>query len=130
MSYGLVKWIHVITVMVNIVLLLGRGGLSLFHVPWRQWKPFRWLPHANDTVLLLSAIVLCVLLGQYPLVNHWLTAMVLATVVYIVLGAMALKPQHGALKRVVLLISCFLVFSYISGVARTHNPMSWMALSQ
>ncbi|MCG8466518.1 MAG: SirB2 family protein [Xanthomonadales bacterium] len=129
MSYALVKWIHVITVLINIILLMGRGGLSLFHVPWRQWKPLRWLPHANDTVLLLSAIGLCILLGQYPLVHHWLTAMVLATIAYIVLGALALKPNCGALKRVFLLLACFVVFSYISGVARTHNPMSWMALA-
>jgi len=55
----------------------------------RRWV--RVLPHVVDTALLASAIALAVALGQYPLVNGWLTAKLAGLLAYIVLGSIALK---------------------------------------
>ena len=57
----------------------------------------RSCPHVNDTLLLTSGFGLAVMLGQYPCVNGWLTAKLVALIVYIVLGTVALK--RGKTKR-------------------------------
>jgi uncharacterized membrane protein SirB2 len=67
--------------------LAGRQG-------WRA-TPLRWVPHANDSVLLSAAIGLCVVTGWLPLVHHWLTAKVLLLIGYILAGKLALAVSAG-----------------------------------
>lgn len=58
----------------------------------------RIVPHVVDAVLLATATALAVLSYQYPFVQGWLTAKVLALVLYIVCGTMAIK--RGKTKAV------------------------------
>jgi len=54
----------------------------------------KWLkivPHIIDTLLLVTAIVLCILIQQYPFVAAWLTYKVLFVIGYIVLAMFAMK---------------------------------------
>ena len=54
----------------------------------------RWVkivPHVVDTLLLVSALTLVFWSDQYPFEQPWLTAKVLALIVYIALGTIALK---------------------------------------
>ena len=125
-SYQAIKHVHMFCAILSIALFLLRGVLSLLSVRWRQWKFLRWLPHSIDTILLLSAIVLAIWIQQYPFVHHWLTAKVLALIVYIILGSMALKAGIPKFKRAFLLLVSLLVFVYIIGIARTHSATSWI----
>ena len=85
----------------------------------KKWV--RVLPHINDTLLLLTAVLLTLQISQYPLVDSWLTAKVTALFVYIGLGMVALR--HGKTKsvRVTAFVSAVIVFAYIVGVAVTKN---------
>ncbi len=90
----------------------------------------RWVriaPHAVDTLLLGSAIALAWQLGISPLSAPWLGAKVVALLVYIVIGAFALK--YGRTKGVRLLawLAAQAAFFYIASVAVTHNPTPWQA---
>jgi uncharacterized membrane protein SirB2 len=91
--------------------------------PRLQQKWVKVLPHINDTVLLLSAVVLAVQMQQAPFINGWLTAKVLGLLVYIGLGMVALR--FGKTKRVKTLayLSAIAVFIYIVLVAITKNPL-------
>ena len=58
----------------------------------------RYLPHAVDTVLLTTALMLTTVIHQYPFSTGWLTAKVVLLVAYIVLGSIALK--RGRTRRI------------------------------
>ena len=124
MDYFLVKTLHISCVVLSITLFVLRGTLQLQSRPWRQWRVLRLAPHIVDTVLLSSALWLAWRIGQYPFVDSWLTAKVLALLAYILLGMRALGKKTPASQRPVFFAAALLSVSYIVGVALTHSP-SW-----
>jgi uncharacterized membrane protein SirB2 len=82
----------------------------------------RIAPHVNDTLLLATAIALAVMSSQYPLQQGWLTAKVVALVLYIALGMVALRPGRARALRIAAWIAAQVVFLYIVAVAVTRNP--------
>lgn len=121
MDYGLIKTLHVTCVVISITLFSVRGGLAWAAWPWRQVGVLRWLPHVVDTLLLSSAIWLAWRVGQYPLVDTWLTAKVVMLLVYIGLGRQALQACTPARHRPVYFLGALLSVAYIVGVALTHS---------
>jgi uncharacterized membrane protein SirB2 len=88
----------------------------------------RWVkivPHVIDTVLLASAITMALMIRQYPFVAPWITAKVLALIVYIGLGTLALKRGRTRRVRIATWIAAQLVFFYIVAVALTRSPLPW-----
>ncbi|MGA7180580.1 MAG: SirB2 family protein [Thiobacillaceae bacterium] len=124
-AYSLLKHAHVTTVTITFVLFVTRGIWMLVESPRLQAKWVRILPHVNDAILLASGIGLAVLMGQYPLVNSWLTAKLLALIAYIVLGTIALKRGKTRSIRTTAFLMALAVFAYLIGVALTHNPLPW-----
>lgn len=96
--------------------------------PLLQHRMTKILPHIIDTVLLLSAITLAYQLALSPLSNPWLMAKIIALLLYIFLGTIALK--RGPTKRIRLAswILAQMVFIYMITVALTHNPLPWQAI--
>ena len=89
----------------------------------------RWvriLPHIIDTLLLTTAIALTVVLSQYPFINSWLTAKVLALLAYIVFGTIALKRGKSKTIRITALVLALISVAYIVWVARSHSPWPWL----
>ena len=121
MDYFFVKTLHISCVVISISLFVLRGVLQLQSRPWRQGS-LRRLPHIVDTVLLSSAVWLAWRSGQYPFVNAWLTAKVLALLLYIFLGARALGQSTPPAQRLTFFVAALLCVSYIVGVALTHSP--------
>lgn len=121
--YPVLKWVHVLSVIVSGSLFVIRGiwrftdsgNLS------RRWV--RVTPHIVDTILLLSAIALAVMLHQYPFVHHWLTAKVVALVAYIGLGMVALRHARTRHVQALSWVAALIVFAYIVGVALTRKPL-------
>ena len=89
--YSTLKTIHIFTVVLSIVLFLVRLTWSYQSPARLQLMWVRVLPHVIDTLLLGSAIGLTMAIHQYPFVNSWLTAKLVALVSYIVFGSYALK---------------------------------------
>jgi len=56
-----------------------------------QKKWVKVVPHIVDTFLLISALVLCVILSQYPFATGWLTEKFIGLLLYIFFGLLALK---------------------------------------
>ncbi len=107
-------------------------GLFFLRGVWMMTVPakleVRWvrvLPHVIDTVLLASAIALAVLTAQYPFAQPWLTAKVVALVLYILLGTVALRRGRTRRVRIVAWFLALLVFGYIVAVAMTRVPLPW-----
>ena len=87
----------------------------------RRWV--KVVPHVVDTLLLTTALILVFWSGQYPFVQAWLTAKVVALIVYIGLGTMALKRGRTKAARVRALLAALGVFAYIVAVALTRQVM-------
>src|SRR4030067_379154 len=98
LMWWLLKYLHVTCVVLSGAGFFVRGIWMILESPWLHNKWVRVLPHIIDTTLLVSAILLTLQIRQYPFVQGWLTAKVLALVGYIVIGAIGLK--YGRTKKI------------------------------
>jgi len=119
----LAKSIHVTCVFITFILFFIRGLWMIVDSELLQRKWTRRVPPLVDTLLLASAIVLAVMTRQYPIVDAWLTAKVVALVFYIGLGMLALTYGKTKQIRIGSWIAAQLVFMYIVAVALTKNPL-------
>lgn len=122
-DYTVLKAVHVVSAAVSYALFFVRGVWMTRDSPMLARRWVRVLPHINDTILLAAAVALAWMLRQYPFANAWLTAKLLALVVYILLGSLALKPGRPKAARVAAWIAAQVVFAYIVAVALTRNPL-------
>jgi uncharacterized membrane protein SirB2 len=122
MTYLFVKNLHLATIAISLGLFVLRGAWMIAASPRLQARWVRVVPHINDTLLLASGIGLAVLIQQYPLVHGWLTAKLLALILYIGLGTLALKRGKTRSQRIAAWIAALLVFGYMLAVAITHDP--------
>jgi len=126
--YPTLRQIHAFAVLASGALFAARGlGLNLLGWTWVMNAPLRYGSYAIDTVLLLAAISLAVITGQYPFVDAWLTAKILLLVVYILLGSFALKRGRTRTIRIACWCIATLVFVFIIGFARMRDPLGWFA---
>jgi uncharacterized membrane protein SirB2 len=126
--YLAVKITHIVSAIASISLFTLRGGLVLSGRSLTHWS-LRLLPHVVDTVLLASAIALAWMLRQAPFTDAWLTAKLMALLLYIVLGTLALKRAPTRNTRAVAFVGALLVFAYIVGVAITRSAWSWLPIN-
>ncbi len=120
--YNSLKYLHVIAVALSGALFFIRGVWMLIDSPRLNRRWVRVAPHVIDTVLLLSAVALTLIIQQYPFVHTWLTAKVVVLVLYIGMGMIAIR--HGKRKsvRAVAWIIALLLFVYIVIIAWRHDP--------
>ena len=121
MTYLAIKHLHLTCAALSICLFMLRGGWMLMDSPQLHRPWVRIAPHAIDTVLLISALVMVFWSGQYPFVQLWLTVKVFALIAYIFLGSLALKYGKTKTVRLAALIAALLVFAYIVKVALTKQ---------
>ena len=124
LSYALVRDVHIGCASLSISLFAARGALRLKRPAWQPWPWLRVLPHINDTLLLCAAITLAMMSGQYPIQQPWLTAKVIALMVYVGFGMVALRPSTPPGRRKVAFVVAILTVLYIVGVAITKSA-SW-----
>ena len=121
MDYTAIKLVHITSIAVSYVLFFVRGVWMMRDSPRLNGPWVKAVPHVVDTVLLVSAIVLVVMLRQYPFESGWLTAKVVGLIVYIVLGTVALKRGRTKSQRVAAWFAAQGVFIYIVLVAVTKT---------
>jgi len=126
--YPQIKFVHVLCVILSGSLFALRGMLMLAGSRLTDHAALRFASYAIDTTLLLAALMLVTILHQYPFVQAWLTVKVLLLVVYIVLGAYALRRARTRRARAICYVAALAVFASIIGVALAHNPLGWLAL--
>ena len=120
--YIALKTAHVAAVATSIGLFVLRAGMRLADSAWLQTRFLKIAPHVVDTVLLATAILLTLILHQYPFVNGWLTAKLLALVAYVILGSIAIRRGRTPAIRTLALVGALLTVGYILGTALHHDP--------
>jgi len=128
MDYTIVKAVHMTCAATSYILFFVRGVWMMRAPELLQRRWVKIAPHIVDTVLLASAMILAVLIGQYPFVADWLTAKVIALVFYIGIGMMALRHGRTMRSRIAMWLVAQAVFFYIVAVAVTKNPAPWSVL--
>lgn len=123
MDYSTLKHAHAGLAYLSALLFFVRFVLLYAGAGFMKSKVIKIIPHVIDTFLLAFAIWLCVLISQYPLTDHWLTVKVLALVLLVGTGTVAIKR-----KKVWAAVVTLGLYGYAIGVAKTHDPMSWLAL--
>ncbi|KPQ03182.1 SirB2 family protein [Marinobacter sp. HL-58] len=100
-TYLILKSVHMLAAYLTVVLFSLRLLLDAVGKPdWRK-TPLRWIPHANDTILLVAAISLLFVTPWMPFVHGWLTAKIFLLVGYIVAGVFALKQTRSLQVRLI-----------------------------
>lgn len=127
MYYG-IKHLHMILAVVSILGFALRGVWMMSGSSLLERRLVRVLPHVVDTLLLVTALVLAVMIAQYPFVSGWVTAKVVGLVIYIVLGMVALRRGRTKGIRIAAFFAAIVVFVWIASVAVSKNPAGFLPL--
>jgi len=128
MDYAALKLLHQGTVVLSVTGFVARGLGSFSGAAWVRSRAARTLPHAVDTVLLLSALALAWQLRLSPGAAPWLVAKIAGLLLYIVLGVLALRPGRPLALRVAAWLAALLCFGWIVSVALSKNPLGFVRI--
>ncbi|NOY17379.1 MAG: SirB2 family protein [Gammaproteobacteria bacterium] len=118
--------LHVTTVLLSISGFIFRGILHLRDSDLLNRKWLKISPHVNDTLLIISAIILVQQAGLNVLTTPWLQAKIVGLILYIALGMTAFRFAKTKKVRLLAWIGAIIVFSYIVAVAVSKNPLVWL----
>ena len=121
--YVIIRFIHSGCALLSILGFAGRGYLKVSKGRIPQQFAFKVLPHIIDTVLLVSALMLVIMSGQYPFVSPWVTAKVITLFIYIAIGILLMRMEVGKAVRTVIYLLALLCGVYMISVAISKNPV-------
>lgn len=121
--FTIFKHIHMLVAVLSITGFLIRGVLSFIKPEILNKKIVKILPHINDTILLIAGVSLAIMMSQYPFVAGWVTAKVIALLIYIGLGVVVIKQIGSVQLRIGAFIAALLTFCYIAMVAVSKQVM-------
>jgi uncharacterized membrane protein SirB2 len=119
--YPQIKLVHIACVALSGSLFALRGLMMLAGSRYVYHPALKYLSYLIDTTLLTAAVLLTLILHQYPFVQGWLTAKVLLLVVYIVLGVFALRRGTSRAGRAGFFVAALAVFLFIVSIAIAHD---------
>ncbi|MDH3691334.1 MAG: SirB2 family protein, partial [Gammaproteobacteria bacterium] len=116
-----VKSIHITVAILSLCGFVLRSYWRLTGSAMLARKWVRIVPHAVDTVLLLSGLTMIFRMGISPSAHGWLLAKLAAVIMYIVLGLFALRWAKTLSGQAISSILAVVVFAYIVSVAVLHT---------
>ena len=118
----MIKILHISCALLSFTGFFVRGMWMIFYPDELQQRWVKIAPHVIDTLLLGNAVFLAIQLHISPLQHSWLAAKILALIVYILLGSVALKHGKTQKIRITAWVCALLTISYIISVALTKSP--------
>ncbi len=120
------KSIHMSLAFLSGGLFLIRGIVLLAGSSLATARPVRRLSHVIDSMLLLTALLLLLVMQINPFGTPWLAAKLGFLLAYITFGIQALhraRTQTGRTVAFVLALCCFVM---IVTIARSHHPLGFV----
>lgn len=127
-TYVVLKHLHVACVALSATGFVLRAYWMLSGSALLRSRAARVLPHLVDSALLASAIALAVLMRQYPFEAPWVSAKVAGLLLYIALGAQALRG-HTLRRRLAALAAALCTYAWIVSVALSKNPAGFLSMN-
>lgn len=125
--YTQIKLLHIVAVSISGSLFVVRAIAVQRDKAWAMARSIRYCSYAVDTVLLTAAVLLMVIVHEYPGADCWLTIKLALVVVYIALGTLALKRASTRGTQRLCALGALLVFAMIVGVAIMHHLSGFVA---
>ena len=122
-----IKTIHVTCVVLSFAGFFIRGIWMLRDSSLLQQRWVKTTPHIVDTLLLVSAITLAVQMHLSPLEQPWLMAKIIALLVYIGIGMLALRFGRSKTIRLYAWLFGLVTIGYIMSVAISKSALGWFA---
>ena len=119
------KNLHMTFAILSITGFVIRGYWMMCAAQLNQHRLTRIVPHVIDTLFLATGVALVVNLQLAVMQNSWLLAKFAGLIVYIVLGAIALRRGRTLQIRVTAFVGALLAFAYIVHTAVTKSPVPW-----
>jgi uncharacterized membrane protein SirB2 len=114
--YAGLKHSHMLFITISIVLFQLRFALKSFNKPIA--KPLKIIPHINDTLLLITGITMAYQASINPMEHSWLLAKIIALVLYIGLGTVALKSSGIKSKLSYIIATLLFVFMVLTALKK------------
>ena len=125
-SYVALLGAHMLLAILSPLLFSLRAWRSIRGLqPARGW--LRVTPHVVDSLLLLAGIALALIIRQYPFLDAWLTAKLLALIAYIAAGHVAVRRARSVRGKLTAWLSGLALVLYIFAVAITKSPTAGLA---
>jgi uncharacterized membrane protein SirB2 len=121
-----IKTIHITCVILSFSGFFIRGIWMMLDSPKLKLRWVRIAPHIVDTFLLGSAIALAVQMYISPLEHSWLMAKIIALLIYIGIGTVALREGRSKRVRVSAWLLGLATFLYIVSVALSKSVLGWV----
>ncbi len=122
-----IKTIHVTCVVLSFAGFFIRGIWMLRDYSLLQQRWVKTTTHIVDTLLLASAITLAVQMHLSPMEQPWLMAKIIALLVYIGIGMIALRFGRSRTIRLYAWLVGLVTIAYIVSVAFSKSVLGWFA---
>ena len=116
-AYFIIKAVHICTALISVLSFIMRGIWMMQSSSALNKKWVKITPHINDTLLLVSAIVLVVMTAQYPGPAAWINAKIIGLILYVVLGVIALKRGKTLTVRIIAWVGALAAFAFVYATA-------------
>jgi uncharacterized membrane protein SirB2 len=124
---AIAKAIHQGAVALSLAGFFARGAGSLAGARWVRGRAAKTLPQQVDSVLLLSALSLAWMLRLAPREAPWLMAKIAGLVLYIGLGAVALRPGNHRTAQALAWAGALATAGWIVSVAMRKDPLGFFS---
>ncbi len=124
--YPLLRRIHLALVATSVALFALRTLAAAGGAGWPLTAAPRMASVLIDTALASAGAMLWVGLGLNPLRESWLGVKLLLLLVYIGLGALALRRARRLGMRLALLGAALSCAGFMASVAITHHPLGFL----
>lgn len=117
-----IKHLHITLITFSVLFFIIRAILMFANKPIHHKKWAKMLARIVDTFLLISAITLCFIIHQSPILDNWLTEKVICLIAYIILAYIALyraSTLKTQLLSTIVAIICVLMAAKIAILKQT-----------
>ena len=127
-AFELLKILHISCAVLSAGGFAVRGFWMVREHPLLRRRLAKTLPHIVDTLLLGSAVGMLIIWQTSPFTVSWLTAKILALMLYIALGMIALRFGKTKTVRIGAWLAALLTVLYIASVAFTKSPWGFFGV--
>lgn len=130
MDYLALKFTHQLLAIISVSGFMLRWAGRMRHALWAQTRIARTLPHVIDTLFLASGLALAWQLSLLSTLPGWLVAKLVGMVVYILLGAIAMRSTPRRMRSLIFFTAAIACFLWVVTTAIYKSPLGFLMILQ